>query len=233
SQIVAQSIRSGKRHVILTGGVDARYLPTGHLVYEVNGTLFAVRLDLARFVTVGTATPVVEGVRQDLNRFSAQYAVSASGVLIYLSGPKTPGMPPLGSLVQADLKGLVVPLWPPPDLYPYPRYSPDGSRLAVEVNVSGPRQIGIYDLSGGSEIRQLTFKGTNWYPIWSANGLLITYGSNQEGDLGLFWQQPDGTDAPERLTKADRGMGHIPDSWSPDGKTLLFEVSQGQDLGKT
>jgi serine/threonine-protein kinase len=232
SQIVAQSIRSGERHVVLTGGVDARYLATGHLLYVVSSTLYAVRLDLARFATVGTATPVVEGVRRGLNGFQAQYAISASGTLIYLSGLKTPGMTQMGILVQADRKGLAVPLWLPTDLYPYPRYSPDGTKVAFEINYSGPRQIGIYDLSGASELRRLTFKGANAYPIWSPDGLRITYESNQGADLGLFWQRANGTDAPERLTTAEQGMGHLPDSWSPDGKTLLFEVGQQEDLRK-
>ena len=37
AQIVAHSIRSGKRHVLLTGGSDPHYLPTGHLVYASGG----------------------------------------------------------------------------------------------------------------------------------------------------------------------------------------------------
>jgi Tol biopolymer transport system component len=38
----------------------------------------------------------------------------------------------------------------------------------------------------------------------------------------LFWQHADGSTPPERLTKAEPGFAHIPDSVSRDGKTLLF-----------
>src|SRR5262249_32028943 len=64
AQIVTQSIRSGQRQIVRTGGTDARYLPTGHLLYGVRGVLYAVRFDLTRLAVVGGATPVVEGVRR-------------------------------------------------------------------------------------------------------------------------------------------------------------------------
>ena len=35
AQIVVQSLESGERKVVLKGGADARYVPTGHLVYVV------------------------------------------------------------------------------------------------------------------------------------------------------------------------------------------------------
>src|SRR5262249_23637994 len=34
----------------------------------------------------------------------------------------------------------------------------------------------------------------------------------------------DGTGTAERLTKAEQGLAHIPDSWSQDGKNLSFTV---------
>ncbi len=38
----------------------------------------------------------------------------------------------------------------------------------------------------------------------------------------IWWQRADGTGTAERLTKAERGVSHIPESWAPDGKRLLF-----------
>ena len=38
AQIVVQSLDSGERKVLLEGGSDARYLPTGHLVYALEGS---------------------------------------------------------------------------------------------------------------------------------------------------------------------------------------------------
>src|SRR5215813_1215094 len=48
AQIVAQSLKSGERKTLIEGGVDARYVPTGHLVYALGSTLLAVPFDAAK-----------------------------------------------------------------------------------------------------------------------------------------------------------------------------------------
>ncbi len=57
--------------------------------------------------------------------------------------------------------------------------------------------------------------------IWSSDGRRLAFQSDREGDQGLFWQLVDGTGRPERLTKAEPGTFHVPESWSPDGEHLL------------
>ena len=47
AQIVVQSLKTGERKTLVEGGSDARYVPTGHIVYASAGTLFAVPFDLA------------------------------------------------------------------------------------------------------------------------------------------------------------------------------------------
>ena len=41
AQIVVQSLKTGVRKALIKGGSDARYVPTGHIVYMSGGTLFA------------------------------------------------------------------------------------------------------------------------------------------------------------------------------------------------
>src|SRR5262249_33678538 len=64
AQIVVQSLKSGKRNLLIEAGTDAHYLPTGHIVYAYGGTLFAVPFDLRRLAVTGGQVPVVEGVRR-------------------------------------------------------------------------------------------------------------------------------------------------------------------------
>ncbi len=59
--IVVQSLTSGERKTLIEGGTDARFVPTGHLVYAVGGTLLAVRFDPRRLVA-GAPAAVAEGV---------------------------------------------------------------------------------------------------------------------------------------------------------------------------
>jgi Tol biopolymer transport system component len=55
----------------------------------------------------------------------------------------------------------------------------------------------------------------------------VSFQSDHEGDPAIFRQRADGSGTAERLTKAEPNTAHIPYSWSPDGKTLLFEIRKG------
>ena len=64
ARIVVQSLTSGERKTLIEGGSDARYLPTGHLVYALGGVVFAVPFDLRQLAVTGGPVPVVEGVKR-------------------------------------------------------------------------------------------------------------------------------------------------------------------------
>src|SRR5262245_48188617 len=51
AKIVAQVLGSGERKVLVEGGTDARYLPTGHLVYALAGVVLAIPFDPERLQT--------------------------------------------------------------------------------------------------------------------------------------------------------------------------------------
>jgi Tol biopolymer transport system component len=87
--------------------------------------------------------------------------------------------------------------------------------------------VWVADLKAGASVRRLTFDGRNMYPIWSRDGRFITFQSDRDGDRGLFRQRADGSGTAERLTKADSGVEHRPEDWSPDGKTLVLLVARG------
>jgi serine/threonine-protein kinase len=178
AQIVVQSIRSGERRIVRTGGTDARYLPTGHLVYAVGGTLFAVRFDLARLTVVGDQRPVVQGVRRGTGEpGTAHFSVSETGSLIYLGGPLlATGIQ--RNLAEVDRNGHIAPLKLPAGPYLAPRYSPVGSLVAFELDEGKQSTIGIYDLSGRTAMQRLTVGGANRFPIWSADGQRVAFQSD-------------------------------------------------------
>jgi tricorn protease len=89
--------------------------------------------------------------------------------------------------------------------------------------------IWIYDRTGTTAPRQLTIGGANRFPVWSPDGQWIAYQSDREGDLAIFRQRTDGTDSPERISKPEKGVAHIPESWSSDGETLSFTEAKGND----
>lgn len=86
AQIVVQTLGTGLRKVVMTGGTDARYIRTGHLVYGQRGTLMAVRLDARSYSVIGSVAPVEKGVSQPGVTGAVQFSVSDNGTLVYVPG---------------------------------------------------------------------------------------------------------------------------------------------------
>ena len=231
ADIVVQSLKSGERKRLIAGGTDARYLPTGHLVYALGGTLFAVSFDPDRLEVKGGPVPVIEGVRRSpgATTGAAQYGVSTNGSLIYVPGPTSASSAQL-DVVVAERSGALASLKLPTGPYETPRVSPDGKRIAFATQEK-EAIVWTFDLAGTSAMQRLTFGGSNRFPTWSSDSKRVTFQSDREGDLGLFWQLADGTAAVERLTKANQGESHEPESWSPlPNRILLFNVRKGNDV---
>ncbi len=224
AKIVAHSLDTGARTTLIEGGSDARYVPTGHIVYVSGGTLFAVPFDLQSLSVTGGPVPVIEGVRRVSGMTGmigvAHFAVSKSGSAVYLAGSSAPQ-----ELVVSDRNGAVEALKLPQGRYLFPRVSLDGKRLAFETIDGKEAVVSIYELSGESSVRRLTFGGNNRLPVWSGDGRRVAFQSDREGDVAVFWQPADGG-AAERLTTPGRGASHVPESWSPDGQVLLFSETK-------
>ncbi len=224
--IVAQSLKSGARRTLVHGGSDARYLPSGHLVYALGGVLFAVPFNPARLEVTGAPRPVVEGVRRGAFG-GASFSVSDGGSLVYVPGPATTSTRQQARLVVVDEKGHNDVLKLPLGQYESPRVAPDGKRIAFGTDDGKEANIWVYDLDGVSSPRRLTFAGKNRFPIWSADGRHVAFQSDREGDLAVFWQPADVSGAAERLTKPEPGMAHVPESWSHRDDLFSFSVVRG------
>jgi len=230
AQVVVQSLRTGERKVVLSNGADARYLPTGHLMYAVGGVAFAVRFDLRRRAVVGGPVPVIEGVSRASggSTGAAQFSVAENGSLVYVPGPvvtSTTG----NHVALMDREGHVETLKMPEAPYEYPRVSPDGTLIAVGTDDGKAADIWIYDVSGANSRRQLTFGGRNRVPVWTSDGERVAFQSDREGDQAIFWQRADGSGTAERITKPAAGVAHVPQSWASDGKKFLFTAAKGND----
>jgi hypothetical protein len=86
--IVAQSISTGDRTVLVEGGSSARYVDTGHIVYSLGADLFAKAFDADSLTVHGSVVPLVQGVSRAILAFSglANYGITRDGTLIYLAG---------------------------------------------------------------------------------------------------------------------------------------------------
>ncbi|MDA2923935.1 serine/threonine-protein kinase [Acidobacteria bacterium AH-259-L09] len=170
AQIVAQSLETSERKVLIRGGTDARYVPTGHLVYAREGTLLAVPFDVARLEVTGDPVPIVEGVRQARGSATGavQFSFSRLGSLVYvpdIGGERTlvwfdRGSKRLGSAGESGPYVQIV-------------LSPDEKRVAVERG----GDIWLLELSSGIFSRFTFDPSTDADAIWSQDGRFIVYDS--------------------------------------------------------
>ena len=191
AQIVVQSLGTGERTVVLQGGSDARYLPTGHLVYALGDGLFAVAFDADRLEVQGGPVSLVEGVMRAGFSDAANYGVSDQGSLVYVIGTAAGN-----ELVWVDREGNVEPMGAPAGAYNVSvRLSPDGQRVAIE-----DADVRLFDIARQT-LPRLTFEG-GALPMWTPDGQHVTYRS--EGDpWNLFQRRADGSGSEEQLTTGD------------------------------
>jgi len=217
-EVVGMSLATGETHVVLDRGVDARYVPSGHLVYVLDGTLMAAPFDLKALRVTGTPAAIVNGVMQAVRTSfldvsetgAAQFSVSNTGALVYV--PSAPVPEHLMSLVWVGRNGPVTPSTLPLGPYGGPRLSPDGRRVALFTLARGTL---IHDLARGGLMS--VAPGTLW-PTFTPDGKQITLGDPS----GFVSMSLEGGATDHFAIDASRRAPHPPGSWSPDGHTLLY-----------
>jgi serine/threonine-protein kinase len=221
---------TGEWRVLIEDAADARYVPTGHMLFLRQGTLMAVRFDPAKLEVIGQPVALVENVMQGLgltyrHRTGAgQLGISDTGSLVYAPG----GVPPPSgnSLIWVDQRGKEQPAAALRFPFGEVRLSPDGQKVAYATSWL-ELQVYVYDLIRGTNSR-LTGEGWSFYAIWTPDGQRLLFSWGQSTADSLFWQPYDGSSPMERLTTSE--YGQRPGSWSSDGKTLAF-VDSSPDTG--
>jgi serine/threonine-protein kinase len=230
--IVVAPLSGGAPKVVVRGAYYGRYLSTageGYLLYMQRSTLFAVRFDLDRLETVGQAVPAVENIAANpAANGGAQLALSAEGTLVYVPGTATA----LASSIEwIDRAGKISHLRADPSLWANPQFSPDGQKLAVQINDGKQNDIWVYEWERDT-LTQLTFDpAADVYPVWTPDGKRITFASDraQRGILNFYWVNADGSGDVTRLTDSPSVQAHP--AWHPSGKFLAFVAVEAYKPG--
>ena len=229
-EIVAQTLSTGQRRVLLRDAADARYIPSGHLVFLRRGVLFAVPFDPQRVQLRGAEVPVLETVAQALTGVNngdvtgaGQFAVSSTGVLAWVPGSAVQHA--ARALVTVDRAGRVTRLSAPERTYGGLHLSPDGRRLAFSIPGVSDVGLWVYDLERAA-LTQVIRDGEVMWPIWSPDSRRIVFRWLKDGRFTVASQAADTSDAPGVLTNGF----FFPSSFAPDGRRFVA-VSGRRDHG--
>jgi eukaryotic-like serine/threonine-protein kinase len=215
SHVEVLNLRTTERRTLLHGTARAQCLPTGHVVYAVDGTLHADVFDGDRLAVRNDPAGI------DDTRSVVDFSVSDEGTLVAIS--RSGGDSVLVWVDREEGREEILDAEPKP--YAYPRLSPDGTRVALDV--AGPsRNIWILDLRRGGTLRNFTNDvAGSALPAWSPDGEWLVFSSDKFGVANMVRQRSDGAGTPERLLESDR-LQHA-SGFAPDGRLLFAPDVEG------
>jgi len=196
----------------------------GHILFlSDDGILRAQEFDPGNLKLIGQPVPIAEKVGS-ANQFG-YFSASSGGTLIYRHSDGGQRQ-----LVWLNRKGdRVGTVGEPARFRDGFRISPNGQRVAVEINENGNWDIWVLGLKNSSSTRLTFDPRTDGWPIWSPDGKFVLFRSERVstqcregtpcGD-GIYRVPADGSAADEVLFHSE--FVKYPLDWSSDGKYLIF-----------
>jgi len=189
---------------------DGRHL--AYVALQETRNLKKIGFDPSRARAVGDPIAITRGSAQlwfpDVSPDGEWLAGYSLGNLRHIFIMRTDG---------SDLRDLT------PDNYRYawPRWSPDGKRIAFSSRRTGDYEIWAINRDG-SGLEQMTQSSGGHYSPWSADGLKIAYSIHHpENDAVIFEPgKPWSEQTPVHLAPIEPGVAFEAWSWSPDGHRL-------------
>jgi serine/threonine-protein kinase len=222
-QIAVLDRATGEHRVILETGSSPRYANSGHIVYSVEGVLYAVAFDQESLEVTSDPVPVVENVATKISG-AASFDLSNTGALVYVNGSLSPNSREFVWVGQEGDED-VLPL--PARAYQDPRVSPDGRRIAVTV-AEEAQDLWVYDAVSAAGLR-LTQGFLVRTLVWTPDGSRIMFLSGHDSVGNIYSVPADGSGEPELVLASD--AADFPTSVTPDGRAVVF--SRLPDGGNT
>jgi serine/threonine-protein kinase len=208
-------LESGDQERLVTGE-GPTVLPTGHLVYQMGGSLFAAPFDVDEMAMTGEPVPVADNVRafrasEDGKLF---YSTGSSGnaqeelVWVRRGGAATPVEPGWAFDSGADNDGWSL--------------SPDGRRIALRELTESGLDIWVKEVDGGPRSRLTFAEEEDRKPVWGPDGETVTFLSSRGENLDVLSRRADGTGGVQLVYDFERPIAEA--FWAPDG-TLVFRSS--------
>ena len=215
-------LSEGSSRTVIEQGAAARYID-GHLLYLVDGSLYAVPFNVNTLSLEGQPALVLDDVLMS-GEAGESPQIGTDGGRSFVYVPRGSTASAARTLVQVDRQGQARTLLTTEKLVRGPRFSPDGGRLLF----SAAGDLWIYDVHAESWSR-LTYDGTNRWPIWTPDGTRVLFQSSRMGPFQMFAMPVSGSADPELLLSTT--LTQWPSSLTPDGQVLVFSENHPSSSG--
>jgi serine/threonine protein kinase len=196
AQVALLDLKTLKSRLLFRGGNKPKYLESGHLVYVVGQTLEARAFDLDSLEIRGEPIELNTTVATRAPYSSPSYDLSSNGNLAYNPARDASGA---RTLVWVDREGREEVLANVGQRFNYPRISPDGLKVALDV-IEANRNIWILDIRQTESLRLFTVDPRpDALPVWSPDGHHLVFASQRDGVFNIYSQAVEGSHAPVRL----------------------------------
>ena len=214
--------------LLIEDSFNARYAPSGHVVFVRNGSIWAVPFDKESLIVTGEEVPIISGIETWADRGVSNFDFSNYGRLVYLPGEEVNAS---GRVLESDLVWLnrdgtresIDVLRQP---FSWPQISPNGEYLALTVHDSdrGNSDIWVYDFALKT-LGKRTFSGNASRAIWNRDSSRIFFRTASSAGVanGIWSVATNGAGSPEIVVQD----GVVPLSFSLDNSTLIY----GKGLG--
>lgn len=216
------SLDTGERKTVVRGSAYGRYVPSGHLIYLRDDSLWGRTFDLESLAAGDREVRLLESDAIGQSISASRLAVSDEGTLVLASRQQ------FANVVSLPRDGDVVRLPVGDRFCRMPRFDPAGRRIAFTCTTDGESDIWVLDLERGTMSR-LTTSGSGLSPVWSPDGRRIAYGLRAGDSWRIEWKTVDGIMPSERILESEHPV--FPQSWFPDGGRLVFLELHG-DTGE-
>ncbi len=219
--VMIGALDDGAPKRILEADSNAIYVDPGFVLYWQNDALRARPFDPDSLAFTGEPVAIAPETRFEPDTGEAHFTVSTQGMLVYVAGRSATTK---SQLVLFDRTGQRKGVVGEPGNYYAPRFSHDGSRIAVDNSgVENNGDVWILEIARPLATRISSDFADESLPIWSPDDKTVVFYSAQRGTTDLYIKKL-GSPGPATPLLESESSNESRD-WSADGRMIVFEAS--------
>lgn len=204
-------------------GIQPEYIPSGHIVYLVDGSIYVIGFDIKKMEISGNPSMVQDGLRMETEN-AVHYGIDKYGDLIYAPGVVSN----LCNLVWVDQHGKEDSLAFPPDYYGTTSISTDGKKIAyTKAGVDG--ELILLDTETGRKaiLNRMGFsRGVRWSADSQNIGFASTY---QSEELKIFSMSTSTGQIKPLVSEVDSFSSFDVCDFSKDEQWIAFQTTSNDN----